>query len=135
MEVTTSHRLPFAVSLGAELLNPHGRLVWLPAHRFAGGARDVPQTPARGVLTTFLTRSHGPTPALVDYTTRGVAKMLAVISQNTGPFIPVNCRAATTDRCGRPCTASGSKSTRHTRSHPEKENLVAITGTAIAQHA
>ena len=37
-----------------------------------------------------------------------------------------------TDRCGRPCTASGSKSTRQTRNYLEKEILVAITGTAIA---
>ena len=96
MEAMTSRRLTFAVSLGAELLNPHGRLAWLPAHRFAGGARDAPQMPARGSLTRLPTRSHGP-PRFGEYTTRGAAKKLAVIRQNTGPLIPVNCLAATTD--------------------------------------
>ena len=61
--------------------------------------------------------------------------MLAATRQNTGRDIPVNHRAVTTDRCGRFAQLGVSKATREARNYSQKEILVAITGTEIADHA
>ena len=61
--------------------------------------------------------------------------MLAATSQNTGPGVTVNHRTAATDQCGRFAQLRVSKSTREARNYPQKEILVATTGTAIADHA